>query len=104
MGSRLTAVVLLLASAFGVAQAQERERLYQRSVAAACAQCHGTDGVPAPGSNLRPLAGMPREELVAQLKAFKAGSRSGTIMPQLSKGYSDLQIDLLASYFSSASN
>ncbi|MDB5946844.1 MAG: cytochrome c-like protein [Ramlibacter sp.] len=97
-----TAVVLLLAMT-GPACAQDRERLYQRSVAAACAQCHGTDGVPAPGSSLRPLAGKAREELVAQLKAFKAGTRPGTIMPQLSKGYSDAQIELLASYFATVS-
>ncbi|MDQ6640634.1 MAG: c-type cytochrome [Pseudomonadota bacterium] len=101
MNMRLTAVVLLLAMS-GAAGAQDRERLAQRSVAAACAQCHGTDGVPAPGSSLPPLAGMPRGELVAQLKAFKAGTRPGTIMPQLSKGYSDAQIDLLASYFAAA--
>jgi cytochrome subunit of sulfide dehydrogenase len=102
MGNRLTAVVLLLASAGGAADAQDRERMVQRSVAAACAQCHGTDGVPAAGSNLRPLAGMPREEMAAQLKAFKGGTRTGTIMPQLSKGYSDAQIDSLAGYFATA--
>lgn len=96
----LTAATLLLTA--GAGGAQERERLVQRSLAAACAQCHGTDGVPAPGSSLPPLAGMPRQELVAQLQAFKAGTRPGTVMPQLSKGYSDAQIDLLASYFAAA--
>ena len=99
MRIRLTVVALLLALGGGMAGAQDRERMVQRSVAAACAQCHGTDGVPAAGSSLRPLAGMPREEMAAQLKAFKAGTRSGTIMPQLSKGYSDAQIDALAGYF-----
>ena len=102
MGNRLTAFVLLLAGACGAAHAQDRERLVQRSIAAACAQCHGTDGVPASGSSLRPLAGMPRDEMVAQLRAFKSGARTGTIMPQLSKGYSDAQIDSLASYFATA--
>lgn len=98
MTTRLTAVVLLLAVT-GAALGQERERLEERSLAATCAQCHGTDGAPAPGSSLPALAGMPREELAAQLKAFKAGTRAGTIMPQLSKGYSDAQIGQLASYF-----
>lgn len=102
MGNRLTAVVLLLAWAGGAADAQERERLIQRSVAAACAQCHGTDGVPAAGSSLRALAGMPREEMATQMKAYKAGTRAGTIMPQLSKGYSDAQIESLANYFATA--
>jgi cytochrome c553 len=37
--------------------------------------------------------------MVAQMKAFKAGTRPATIMHQLSKGYSDAQIETLATYF-----
>ena len=33
-------------------------------------------------------------------RAFKAGSRPSTIMGQLSKGFSEAQIDQLAGYFS----
>ena len=98
MSARLAALALLLATGGGVA-AQERDLLYARSLAASCAQCHGTDGRPAAGSSLPPLAGVPRDELVAQLKAFKAGSRPATVMHQLSKGYSDAQIEMIASYF-----
>lgn len=98
MTTRTLALVLLLAG-IGAASAQEREQLYLRSMAAHCAQCHGTDGKPAAGSSLPALAGMKREDLVAQLKAFKAGTRPATIMHQLSKGYSDAQIEAVASYF-----
>ena len=97
MAALITALVLLLAA--GSATAQERELLYARSVAASCAQCHGTDGRPAAGSSLPALAGMERGALAAQLKAFKAGTRPATVMHQLSKGYSDAQIDMIASYF-----
>ena len=97
MAARITALVLLLAA--GGATAQERELLYARSVAASCAQCHGTDGRPAAGSVLPLLAGMAKDELAAQLKAYKAGTRPATVMHQLSKGYSDAQIDMIASYF-----
>ena len=97
MRTRNAALVLLLAT--GAVTAQERELLYARSVAASCAQCHGTDGRPAAGSSLPPLAGVARDELVAQLKAFKAGTRPATVMHQLSKGYSDAQIEMIASYF-----
>jgi len=42
---------------------------------------------------------MPREYLVTQLKAFKAGTRPATVMHQLSKGYSDAQIEQISTYF-----
>ena len=98
MTYRMTALVLLLGIA-SAASAQDRERLYVRSVAASCAQCHGTDGKPAAGSSLQALAGMPRETMVTALKAFKAGTRPATVMHQLSKGYSDTQIEQLAAHF-----
>jgi len=97
-------LVLAAALAAGMplaAQAQSPDALYVRSLAATCASCHGTDGRPAPGGTLPPLAGMPREYLASQLKAFKAGTRTSTIMTQLAKGYSDAQIEQLATYFSS---
>ena len=103
MTTRLTALVLLLAAA-GAASAQDRERLYVRSVAANCAQCHGTDGKPAAGSALPPLAGRSREELVAQLQAFKNGTRAGAIMTQLSKGFTDAQIEQIAGHFAAVKN
>ena len=68
-------------------------------MAATCANCHGTDGRAVSGSGVPTLAGMPRDYMIAQLKAFKAGSRPATIMHQLSKGYSDAQIEQIAGYF-----
>jgi len=88
-----------LAAACGGAAAQTKEALYVRSLAATCANCHGTEGRAAIGSAVPALAGMPADYLSAQLKAFKAGTRPATIMHQLSKGYSDAQIDQIAGYF-----
>ena len=34
-----------------------------------------------------------------QMQAFKSGTRPGSVMPQLAKGYSDAQIEQLAAYF-----
>jgi cytochrome c553 len=45
------------------------------------------------------LAGRAREDLLAQLKAFKAGTRASTIMQQLARGYSDVQLEQLAAFF-----
>mgnify|MGYP003504071619 CR=1 FL=1 len=45
------------------------------------------------------LAGTPKADMVAKMQDFKAGRRPGTIMPQLAKGYTDEQIDLVAGWF-----
>lgn len=88
-----------LALASWPAAAQTQDALYVRSLAATCANCHGTQGQAQAGSSVVSLAGMPREHLIAQMKAFQSGSRSATIMHQLAKGYSDAQIAQIAGYF-----
>ena len=94
------ACAALLANATA-AMAQDQEALYVRSLAATCANCHGTHGRTVDGSGVPSLAGMPRDYLAGQMKAFKSGARPATIMHQLSKGYSDAQIDQIAGYFAS---
>ena len=76
-----------------------KEALYVKSLAATCANCHGTNGVAVTGSSVTSLAGLDKAYTVAQMKAFKAGTRPATVMHQLSKGYSDAQIEVLATYF-----
>ena len=71
-------------------------------LAANCAACHGTNGDTKNAPNfatLPALAGQPRENLAASLRAFKSGTRPSTIMTQIAKGYTDEQIDLLAAFF-----
>ena len=68
--------------------------------AATCAHCHGTNGKAVDGSTVPSLAGLGKAYQIEQMKAFKAGTRSATIMHQISKGYSDAQIEALATYFS----
>ncbi|MEJ7928915.1 c-type cytochrome [Ramlibacter sp. AN1015] len=81
------------------ASAQTPEALYLASVAATCANCHGTQGRPVPGSALPPLAGMPQEQMLTQMRAFRDGSRPATVMHQLAKGFSDSQLQQLAGWF-----
>ena len=76
-----------------------KDALYVKSLAATCANCHGTNGKAIEGSNVVSIAGLDRAYMVAQMKAFKVGTRPATIMHQLSKGYSDAQIETLATYF-----
>jgi cytochrome c553 len=66
-------------------------------VAANCANCHGTNGI-AKGA-MPSLAGQKREYIVEQMRAFRDGKRPATVMHQLSKGYTDAQIDAIADHF-----
>ncbi len=68
------------------------------NLAATCAACHGTAGH---SIGVMPvLAGIDKAAMFAAMQAFKNGQRPGTIMPQLAKGNSDLQIATLAEFFS----
>ena len=102
----LTSCLLLLASG-GIAQAQpaapSTESLHIRSLAAQCAQCHGTDGRAAANAEVPGLAGLPAPYLTEQMKAFRGGTRPSTVMQQLAKGFNDAQIEQLARYFAAQS-
>lgn len=65
--------------------------------AAACANCHGTDGKAEAG--MESLAGKDKAELVQKMLDFKSGRKPATIMHQLAKGYSDDEINQIAGYF-----
>jgi cytochrome c553 len=91
------AAISALAIASGTAGAQGT--LAARSLAATCANCHGTDGRAVSGQAMPRLAGLGKDYLVAQMTAYRDGTRAGTVMPQLAKGYSAEQIDMLASFF-----
>ena len=85
------AALLALASS---AQAQVNQ---VRVWAAACANCHGTDGKAQPG--MVTLAGQTKSDIEQKMLAFKNGQRPATIMHQIAKGYSDEQIAQIAAYF-----
>jgi sulfide dehydrogenase cytochrome subunit len=93
------ACLTLAVPSLSYAQSGEAQALYTRSLAATCANCHGTDGKVASGSAVASIAGMDKNYLAAQLRAFKSGARPATVMHQISKGYSDAQIEVLAGYF-----
>ncbi|RZT97688.1 c-type cytochrome [Rivibacter subsaxonicus] len=98
--ARLAPLLLLLTSALPLhAQTTPTQALYARSLAATCANCHGTDGRAVAGQAMVSLAGMPEAYFIEQMKAFRDGKRPATVMHQLAKGYSDEQIAALAAYF-----
>jgi cytochrome subunit of sulfide dehydrogenase len=81
------------------ASAQSAQQLQVRSLAATCANCHGTNGKAQDGSAVVSLAGLPKDYIVKQMKDFQSGARPATVMHQLAKGYSDAQIEQIAGYF-----
>ncbi|MDP3350716.1 MAG: class I cytochrome c [Hydrogenophaga sp.] len=84
---------VLCATAFG-AQAQVNQI---KVWAAACANCHGTNGRAEPG--MESLAGKDKDEMLQKLMDFKSGRKPATIMHQLSKGYTDEQLAQISGYF-----
>jgi sulfide dehydrogenase cytochrome subunit len=77
--------------------ASAADPLQVRSLAASCASCHGTNGVAQQG--MESLAGKSKDDLLKAMLDFKSGKKPATIMHQLSKGYSDEQLEQLAAYF-----
>lgn len=94
---RAALVCALLLAAPLAATAQDANS--GRNLAATCAICHGTDGRPVPNAPVIPLAGVPRDFIAAQMRAFRDGKQPATVMHQIAKGYSDQQIDALAAWF-----
>lgn len=93
----ISIVGVYMALAADLTAAQAPDANLARSLAATCTNCHGTNGVSQGGTES--LAGMPREALVRKMQEFKSGTRQGTIMPQLAKGYTDEQIALISGWF-----
>lgn len=93
---RATLVAAALLAAASVIHAQT-DPLQVRSWAAACANCHGTNGHAQKGNE--PLAGANKDEMLKKLKDFKSGAKPATVMHQLAKGYTDAQLEAIATWF-----
>lgn len=100
---RLMAPCLALAAVVPAVQAapEATQRLRTRALAATCAQCHGTEGRAVEGEALVRLAGLPKEHILTQLLAFRTGQRPATIMHQITRGYSQEQLEEVATFFAS---
>ena len=68
-----------------------------RTLAATCANCHGTTGQ-ALGA-MASLAGRPAAQTLRSLDEFRDGRRPATIMHQIVKGYRADELQLIADHF-----
>ena len=78
------------------AQNQDAIALYQRSLAATCANCHGTNGNGVVDGGMPLINNLSSAKILSTLQEYKSGERQGTVMPQLAKGYSDEQLEIIA--------
>ena len=92
---RRSAAFLALITCAGLAQAQDAN--LARNLAATCANCHGTNGQAR--GDMKPLAGLSADKIVAMLADYKSGNQPATIMHQIAKGYTDEQLRLVAGFF-----
>ncbi len=89
LGTALMAAALLLPPGEARAQAP--------LVAEGCLGCHGPNGA---GAGAVPaIAGRDAAELRAQLAAFRANERPGTIMGRVARGYTDAELAAVAEHF-----
>jgi cytochrome c553 len=94
---RPIALSIVLAALCVSTSAAAQAPIAARDIAATCANCHGTNGT---SRGVVPsLAGQTRSDLATKMLEFKQNKRTGTIMPQLAKGYTDEQIELIAGWF-----
>ena len=90
------ALTLLMMGALGAAAAANADPR-TRFIAANCSYCHGPDGhsrgaVPS-------LAGLEAKYFVEQMKAFRDGSRPGTVMQKHALGYTEAEYEALGKWF-----
>ena len=89
-----------LIGAMGAVHAEEKaDPNLARNLAATCANCHGTNGRAVAGAGNDALAGVDKDKLMQKLRDFRSGAKPATIMHQISKGYTEAQLELIAAYF-----
>lgn len=95
--ARAATLSALLAPLAVQAQAPAADMVLARNLAATCANCHGTNGNAR--GDMKPLAGVPADKLIAMLADYRTGNQPATIMHQIVKGYTDEQVRLIATFF-----
>jgi len=67
-------------------------------LAGACQGCHGVSG--AGGGPIPAIARtQPKSVFLETMLAFKANSREATVMGRIARGYTDAELNALATYF-----
>jgi cytochrome c553 len=97
---RLLLAALASGAAAGPAPALAQDAAAGKAKAAACAVCHGANGI-AVAPDAANLAGQSAIYLSAQLKAYRSGERRHEVMSVMAKPLTDADIANLAAWYSS---
>lgn len=92
-----TSVVIALALFGLTGSVVASDANYGRNMASACGSCHGTNGKSVGG--MEALAGYPKDKMVKAVQDFRSGAKPATVMHQLGKGYTDAQIEAIATFY-----
>lgn len=68
-------------------------------LAGACMSCHTLNTTTS--SAIPSLVGMPSESILSDLLDYANDMRDGLVMPQIAKGYTREQMEMIANYFAS---
>lgn len=90
--------VLLAAALTGLTSTAAVAQTNIEGLARTCNACHGVAGASA-GLSMPSIGGLPREYLRRVMKQWKYGERSAITMNRVVQGFSDDEIDALATYF-----
>lgn len=63
-----------------------------------CAPCHGTNGQEFLEA-MPPLAGMPAQQFIDAMIAYREGNRAAIIMDRVARGFTDEEIEAMAVWF-----
>ena len=75
------------------------EELKGEALADACTSCHGIGG--RSRGAIPSINGLSKAAFIQALRAYRAQTKSATIMNRIARAYSDADIDALADYFTS---
>ncbi|HEY0802399.1 MAG TPA: c-type cytochrome [Steroidobacteraceae bacterium] len=73
------------------------EELKGEALADACTSCHGING--RSHGAIPSINDLSKDAFVQDLKAYRAQTKTATIMNRIARAYSDADIDALAEYF-----
>ena len=92
-------LAMLLGSVLSLASAQLMAAPSGSMLGNTCAGCHGTNGI-STGPAAPTIAGNSATYLNDVMQMYKDGTRHGTIMQRIAKGYSDEEIKAIAEFYS----
>ncbi len=95
---RFAGAAVLLGAAVIAGPAMAADGGKAEMMANTCAGCHGTDGS-SRGPVSPTIASLSKDYFIVSMKDFKSGKRPATVMDRIAKGYSDADIEAMASYF-----